>query len=298
MAEHVSVIPAGGSGKLTAKVTTKPTQNGKVTKTITVETDSPGAERVVLRLGFEVSSPILIKPSPRVVLTAIQGAQKSERVLLHRSDGKPLEVVRVEVPSPQLIQAKTTPAKAGEQHGAVDGDVWLEVTVKPDAASVSTTEILKLVTNHPEAGTLELPVNLRVRGLVEATPEKVQLYFAEDSPAGRSTIVRIRHNQGKAFEIRELTVSDPALFTATSLSPEAANVLNIRLDLAPGVDAKTLTTPRNGSLRITCSEEAQPVIEVPVIVSPRSMTGKRQTARPPRPLPAPQRMLRPTPGAT
>ena len=48
MAEFDSVIPAGGTGTLTAKIKTTSTQNGPVSKGIAVNTNAAGAERLML----------------------------------------------------------------------------------------------------------------------------------------------------------------------------------------------------------------------------------------------------------
>ena len=62
------MIPAGGSGKLTARVATKPGQNGRVSKSVTVFTDEPGAQPRQLVFNFEASSPVMVLPRQTLYL--------------------------------------------------------------------------------------------------------------------------------------------------------------------------------------------------------------------------------------
>ncbi len=52
MTEFDSVIPAGHSGTLTAKIKTTTTQSGPVSKSIAVTTNAAGAQRMTLSVTF------------------------------------------------------------------------------------------------------------------------------------------------------------------------------------------------------------------------------------------------------
>ena len=60
MAEYDSVIPAGGSGTLTAKIKTSPMQNGRISKSINVVTDAADARNIRLRFTIGVETSIVV----------------------------------------------------------------------------------------------------------------------------------------------------------------------------------------------------------------------------------------------
>ena len=103
MAEYDSVIPAGSSGKLVAKMTTSIVQQGRVSKTIGVRTDSASSPNLQLRFSVEIHRPISAAPAFRFHLTTVEGTAVSERILLHRVDGQEFSVRRTKVDRTDLV---------------------------------------------------------------------------------------------------------------------------------------------------------------------------------------------------
>ena len=66
------MIPAGGSGKLVAKVKTRVNQNGRMSKAVTVTTDAPGQESLRLTLSFKIAAAIVVRPRPQIFVDAIE----------------------------------------------------------------------------------------------------------------------------------------------------------------------------------------------------------------------------------
>ncbi len=73
-------------------------QNGRVSKSVNVYTSEPGAKNLRLRFTVDVRMPIAATPSFRFVLNTIEGQDASQRILLRRTDGEPLEIRRTKVP--------------------------------------------------------------------------------------------------------------------------------------------------------------------------------------------------------
>jgi hypothetical protein len=284
VAEFDSVIPAGGSGKLVAKVHTKPTQNGRVNKVVSVRTDAPGAENLRLSLSFVAQAPIIIRPGARLYVNAVEGSGKTGRILLHRTDGKPLEVLKVESQGAVKIEAQA--AQDGDPQGAVAGDVWLQAEILPTDPVRREDTVVAVHTNHPDRPVVEVPVTTWVRGLIEPRPDRVSLWVNQSTHAGRSTTIRITHNGGKPFEVQAVESLRPEIIRVVPMTTDARTAHTVRVELAPDVDLASLQLPLSTTIRISSSEERRPVVEVPVTVSNRSDRFRPARPRPQRP-PAP-----------
>ena len=212
MAEYDSVIPAGGSGTLTANMKTSPVQNGPISKRISVETDAPGARSFRLRFKAEVEAPVLAKPRLRFIITAIEGEAASRRILLHRTDGKVLEVHGAKTGNKALMAKSIAVTKKTREGGmeAEPGDVWIELATKPAERPANSNGSVRLSTNHPDLPTLDVPYTLRVRPLIELRPATVRLWFSEASAGRRRSAVSLTRNGGQKFRITGTEVSKGA----------------------------------------------------------------------------------------
>ncbi len=108
MAEYDSVIPAGGSGTLKAKIKTTQTQSGRVSKSISVTTDSPQAQRLVLSVTFSAVTAVSVLPRPQINLNGTKGEVRPSILVFHRADGEKLEITGVEN-SNDLVVITTRP---------------------------------------------------------------------------------------------------------------------------------------------------------------------------------------------
>jgi hypothetical protein len=282
------VIPAGGSGQLTAKVTTKSGTSGRLAKNISVQTDAPGAENLRLVVNFNVVTPIVATPAHRVYINTLEGNPKTHRVLLHRADGESLELA-LEKPvgrdgvQVELVSAEPGVADAG-MPPAQSGDQWLVVTADGISGGSDYNDVIVLTTNDPKAPRLELPLVVRVRPLIDVRPNPVRLWPPDGGPDGSSALVRLGHGGRLKFEIRGVEVADPSLISAEVVSQGAQQIHSLRVALKDGVavDGKKLQT----SVRISTSDRAKPVVELPVDIFPRNQVVRRQPATVREPVPA------------
>ena len=298
MAEFDSVIPAGSSGKLTAKMATKSTQRGRVSKSIAVTTDAPGQTELVLRFTVEVHMPVEASPSLRFIINLVEGQRGSARLLLSRDDGKPLEVERATVDTegltvtaqpatdvsvPPKTEGKEEPQKPWGQSvrrktpiDAGPGDVWLELRSAPTLGPGTHSGSVHVETNHPEAPEIELQYTVRVRPLIEVRPDVVRLWTTSTAhDAGRSAILTVRHNEEHSFEITGIEVSHPQLFSAVATPHPAASQQTVRVSLADDLGEDGLKGSVQGWVRIATNDDERPLIEVPVLVAPSRLLSRR-----------------------
>lgn len=281
MAEHDSVIPAGGSGTLTAKMHTSPVQDGRVSKSVSVETDAPLSRVITLRFTVDIKAAIKVKPRLRLNLSTLQGETVSRGILLHRSDGKPLEVLGVETGDPALVASVVPIDKPTKREGfpAVAGDVWVEVVVDSKAGPGSRTGTTRILIDHPDLRQLDVPFTLRVRPLIEARPAAVRLWLSGGSAEGNSMLLSLRGNAGHEFSVTGIEVSDPEVFYASAGSTEASMQHRIRVGLVKDLDRESVKSSIDGSIRIRTDSPVRPVVDIPVLVAPKRALARRPVNR-------------------
>ena len=271
MAEYDSVIPAGGSGKLVATMRTAVSQNGRVSKSINIRTDSENARDLVLRFTADVEAPVLVKPFNRLVVNSLEGEEGSARVLLHRNDGQPLMVNGTTTGDPHLVArtAKVTEEPEAEQLGGVPGDQWLELVVEPEAPVGTRAGTITLEINHPLVATLAVPYSIRVQPLIEARPGQIRLWTGAMSERRKNSVtVSLINNRGREFTFTGVEVSHPDLFSATAYGERSTqNILRVAvLDSAGGNDGPPVTV--EGWVDISTDDPERPKLRLPVVVSP------------------------------
>ena len=288
------MIPAGGSGKLVAKVHTSTTQSGKLTKGVAVTTDAEGAEKLNLMMTFSVQPVIEVRPQPRVMLQAIKGQPASQRLVLHRADGQPLKVARFELDSADLAQVTVEPVSAEGEPGAQPGDVVVNVSLPKDEAEGQRGGRLTLFTNHPEQPQVVVSLQVRVRPLIEPRPTRVQLWVDEGTTSGRSTSFRLSSNHERPFEVTQIVSSNPELFTATPVTTGSRLLQTVQVSIVEDADLAAMPSAVRGTLKVSSDDPDQPVVEVPVMVSKRVRTMR--PARAVRPVPPPSTAPKAAPG--
>ncbi len=150
-------IPPGGSGMIQFKIETKTLASGKHSKTITVMTDAPNAERTVLQMKLNVVTALEFLPRAQVYMYTLRGEARTETVLL-RPHLEGLKVLGVSSSNPNL-KAKLEPSRAtaaatGEVRGALverPGDYWVTVELVPGAPVGTFKADITISTSDPAA---------------------------------------------------------------------------------------------------------------------------------------------------
>jgi hypothetical protein len=141
--DYAREIPPGGEGKIKARIKTKELPSGRASKTITVTTNAPNAERVVLQVKLDHMPPVefgLQGRGQRLYLAQVKGADPNEEKVLVRPHLPGMKIVGVTSSNP-LIEVGMEPAKPSGKTGSglaamllpQAGDVWVSVKVRPDA---------------------------------------------------------------------------------------------------------------------------------------------------------------------
>lgn len=241
-----------------------------------MQTDAPGAEDLRLTVSFNAVTPIVAMPAFRMYFNAVEGSSVTERLLLRRADGQPLEARVVGTTLERGLRVELAPAQGTEPAiGKLTpqrGDQWLVGTME-SAVAGSHDGLITVATNDPRAPKVEVPLVVRIRATIEARPSSVRLWPADGGPGGASLLVRLAHAGRSAFEVTGIEVADPALVTAKLESSGSQQIHSIRFTLAEGVTVGegTLRT----TVRIATSDPARPLIEVPVEVMARHEAARR-----------------------
>ncbi len=275
------MVPAGQSGKLVAKVHTRPTQNGSLKKSIVVALDDPDTKSLNLTLSFTVEAMIEIRPRPQIYVNAVAGSAAEGRILLHRTDGEPLEITEIRFDKEGIsLAALPHDPKAAAQPGfkPQEGDIWLTASVGADAAPGQFTGNAWLTTNHPKMKEMEIPVTVRLRPVMEVRPERLQLWIQEGAGAQQGTLFRMVHNREEGFEVVGIDVEDEGLVVATLLDKGESRAHSIRVSPTEAITAEDVVTPRATQIIIRTSLEDFPEVVVPV-----TLAGRRPISRPLRP---------------
>ncbi|MGD8441522.1 MAG: hypothetical protein PVG53_13400 [Holophagae bacterium] len=273
MAEFDSVIPAGGTGTLTAKVHTRTSQSGSISKSVAVTTNDPVAPRIMLGVSFTVVQAVAVLPRARIYLTGIDGDRPEAELLLRREDGEPLEVTGIEGDSDRLDIETTTlesPRTIGNIEGRA-GDVLLAATVGPGASASTSNGTIKVRTNHPDARSIDIMYTVRMRPIIEVRPNQLRLVLQDGNSTGRATLARIQHNRGEAFSVTGLEPSDPSLFQAQQIgeaAPQPIHSLSVRL--ADDVEPGSMSGRQIESLVITTDNQEMKKVVVPVLIDVRT----------------------------
>jgi hypothetical protein len=227
-------------------------------------------------VSFTAVTPIEAMPAFRLYFNGVEGSTISERVLLHRADGQPLDARLVGTTLERGITVELAPVQGGEEPvGRLTpqpGDQWLVATLE-SAAAGNHDGMITLATNDPRASKLELPLIVRVRPVIEMRPSPVRLWPADGGPSGTSMLVRLSHSQRSAFEVTGIEVADPKLVSAKLDSSGSQQIHSLRVTLAEGVTVAegTLRT----TVRIATSDSTRPLLELPVEVSVRHQGARR-----------------------
>ncbi len=271
-------------------------QVGRVSKSISVITDSPGAENLRLRFTADVRMPIVAKPVFRFTLNTIEGQPATQRLLLSRTDGQPLTIRMTAVSAPGLSVAaqsvdevaahddsggdhKQTPWGAAEPAKLLEpaaGDAWVELLADASLEAGRYSGEVKLATDDPEAPEIAIPYTIRVRPLIEARPDVVRMWTAlREGDPGRSTIVSLSHSGNRKFSVTSVEVSHPKIFNAVAYNPEPSSQHSIRAGVVEGIGADALQGGVEGWIRVATDDPEMPELKITVLIAPNRELSRR-----------------------
>ncbi len=258
---------------------------GPRSKNVNVETNDPDHPQVNLLLSFDVQVPVEVRP-PALNLYASQGDPFQNTVLvLHRQDGKSLEVKSATPSDPSLkvaiepVTDKNATAPPAPD-AAEKGDVRLRFTVEGGSTQQRNLNgTVRLVTNHPEKPETTVPFYLNVVALLRAVPPRLDLSRFDPNAAAIMQVSLFTSN--KPFKITGVDLrGDLPGCKPTIVSNGNAAAQVVRLECTGPMPAAGI---HGGTLIATTDLALSPTIEVPVALR---VTLPQQPAAPPAQAPA------------
>jgi hypothetical protein len=174
--EFDEVIPPGGTGKVTASVTSGRFRQGPLVEDVTVKTNDPSHPKVVLQIRAQFLSAIEVWPSNRLFFRGRIAELKPSEVTVSSTDGKPFDILGMT--AHPFLTVAIRPADGTDPKGSDDGVARplasgssryvVTVAAKKDVPVGQQAAVVTLATNVPTAESIPLRATLVV--LTDAPP--------------------------------------------------------------------------------------------------------------------------------
>ena len=247
--EYDRVIPAGGTGKVTAVLDTT-RMRGRVEKSIDVLYDEAGGRILTLTLLAEPVRALVVLPNDQPTLRGPLGAMKPIVLTVKAPDDAPFAITAVETDTPVIARVEPldpteTPARGHR----------VTLSPKPDLAVGTQEGTITLVTTLPSASRFTMPFMVVVAGPLVTNPAHLRIRPDRGVLAMRVMAARDGH---PPFALLRAEVSDPD-FTAAYT----------RVDDAPAWDVTVRYTGKptrhggvNATVKLTTDVPNQPFVIV------------------------------------
>ena len=272
MAEFDSAIPPGGQGKVTASIDSTRFKN-KISKSVTLFSNDPDNERIILRLSAEILVPVDVRPSDRIVVRGKAAELKPQEVWLVSSTGQVFDITGLQKrrddltvsfePAPEL---QATPTEAASKKATLDkvalasGFSAYKMTVKlpADARPGTVADRIRLTTTHEKMTNIDINVSGKLQGNITVRPERLFFLSSNSATKGRQELRLSRRPEG-GLEIKKITSTDSTFETKLTPVAEGKEYL-IEVTRTP----EAMGTPASARLMIETNDPVQTVVEIPI----------------------------------
>ena len=251
-------IAPGGDGQIKVEWSTAHLQ-GRAEGEAIVRTNDPVRPESRLVVAGDVEGPIELKPLPAVFLSAFQGEIASRTMTLVNHQNHPI-AVRQTRPAGAHFTSSLRSVEAGRLFDLVVG-------VAPGAAPGHYDESLGVEVDGPEPLRLEVPVHLRIKADLYATPDLVDLGDIPLDRAGQAPGVFgflqqtiLVKKRASEFRIVSVWTDVPTLVVSTAPLGQSAT---FRLEVALSRERLSRGT-LSGSIWIATNDQKIPEIVIPV----------------------------------
>jgi hypothetical protein len=198
--EYDRVIPAGGTGTVTAVLDTT-RMRGKVRKSIDVLSTDARTRLLTLTIGAEPVRALVVKPNDQPTLRGAIGALRPVELTITAPDGAAFEITKVESDATILtrvapLDPATTPSRGHR----------LTLTPKPDLAVGTYHATVTLVTTLPSAARFSMPVMVVIAGPLVTVPAHLRVRPDREPLAFRVTPAS---TATPSFTVLRAEVGDP-----------------------------------------------------------------------------------------
>jgi hypothetical protein len=253
-------IPAGGKGKIAAKLDTKDF-GGPISKSILVMTDDAQNPTVTLVIKADVRPFVEILPRPLVRFNAVQYEPMKQTFIVVGAD--PEKTIKVHGVDSSVPFLKTSVrAMEGDEliRGKSKSQFEVSLSLDEDAPVGPVNAVLTVNTDQKEAAKVPVKVYGVIRALIHVTPTQVQFGSVESrTRPGRNLIVVNNHTDGTKVQLTGASIDDPA-FDAQITPIEEGRRYQVTVVVKPDADPGT----RDATLSLQTTDNTFPTLEVPV----------------------------------
>jgi hypothetical protein len=252
-------IPPGESGAIRVSYNTNG-RPGHTIKTVTVVTNDPNNQQVVLTFEVDVVRDIDINPGQVYFFNVKHRESKTLSVTILAKAGKPFKVLEaksangaVSVALTPYVEKPVPPAAGPSRKGAV-----LEVTLPADREIGDIFDEIVCKTDSLKKPEIKVPVNGSVIGRVQVMPKNVYL----SGKGGEATTVTVVADPPEGFSVRRVDVSKGTVkpWVKKTRSADGKTQWMVRLAIPRGLP----DGPIEDELVLYTSDAEQPEIKVPV----------------------------------
>lgn len=189
---------------------------GHQASTAIVTFDRPQYAQVQLHVKVYVYSDVLLEPASVVLGSVGKGAPAERTIRVTHTGRNDWKIAEVKSQNPHLVATATEVSRQG---GRVAYD--LKVVLDKDAPVGHVREYLSLVTNHPQAKQIPVPVEGQVQAAISVSPSSLFLGVLQP---GQSITKQIVVRGQKPFRIDSIS-ADCKCLQATAPKADAAKSL-------------------------------------------------------------------------
>jgi Protein of unknown function (DUF1573) len=287
-AEYDRQLAPGASGTIAVLFNTAGS-HGSVEKHITVETNDPQSERLLLTAKAVLQQAVEVAPSEEIVLPSPPGPDKPvEQELFVRSyETGPLQITGVACSSP-TTRATVIPHERIGRRIAWPADAYqvVRLTFPPSTTGKAIDETVTIDTNSPVRPHISVHLRSLPPSAVAASPQR--LYFGRvgrtvDQPLKQVIVLSKRSDspdQKARFQV--LGVDAPEPLTARVEPDPSGNLCEVIVEYRGGWKAGMIA----GFIRIYTDDPQRLEIQVPYVAMVGESGGRRKTVAAPEHEPA------------
>ena len=248
------LIAPGSTGRLCLDLDTS-SLNLKVDARATVTFDDPDEQRLVFDLRGFVSKPIDLMPMA-VFADIYEGDGAERHIKIVNNEPNALAIQKIEKQGTHFDAT----VKTVEEGRVFDFIARIDPSTPPGRYG----EFAYLNTNSPNWPRIRIGINILVKREIYALPQALNfgefsLAQLRASPNGAVETLMISKRAGD-FRLTGISSDIPGLIISATPKGESQT---FRIEVAPSADKMT-RGPVNGTIRLTTSDHAVPLIEVPV----------------------------------
>lgn len=242
-------IEPGKSGEINTTFKTKGYQ-GRVTKTVRVQTDDPDNPNITLKISGTIVAEVMMEPRSVNFGNIKSGEEAVREVTLSFAPGKTISIKDLSSTS-AFFKVETQPLDEGEE------GVVVRITADRALPIGRNTERITILTSSERMGTLQIPVYAFVQGDIAISPQI--LSFRKSGSTGLTSRTLTVATSGADFKIAGVEVSS-TLFTAVTKEVEPGKKYEIVVKMSDDAEDGRI----HEKLMIKTDNAQQPLITIPI----------------------------------